>query len=162
MVRENVPVARYWIVAARSAYASAEQWKGWADAEIIKSETPDNWLVDMSLANSVRELRQAVQPRLDVEQRNDAEDDDAALGYIWLRFEKGDISLAESLRFAGEEADSGAARIECESFYRLLNELEAAGENEVIRAKGKSLFSEVRLTALKQWKALFPTEGSSA
>ena len=78
------------------------------------------------------------------------------MGHIRQCYEHGEISLAECLREAGRKADSSSASIECEEFHALLNELEASDNEEAVRRKAASLFSDVYETAFEQWRVLFP------
>lgn len=149
------PIARFWIAAARSGRVKEADWQSWADELIARSDSPDNWLIEMSLAKSLEELWRALEPRLRYEEPDVATDDDAVLGHIWQRYESGEIPLTECLRKAGEEADSSSASIECETIYALLDELEMAGDETIVRQKAAKLFSDVQETAREQWTALF-------
>lgn len=155
MLGADKPIARYWIAAARSGRVKEADWQGWADELIATSDSPDNWLIEMSLAKSLDQLCRALEPRLRQEQLDETSDDDATLGHIWERYESGEISLAECLQKAGEEADSSSASLECETIYALLNELEASGDEAIVGQKAAKVFSDVRQTAAAQWKVLF-------
>ena len=53
--------------------------------------------------------------------------DDLYLGLLHLRFQRGDLSMAEILNLAGRYADSRGCGIPCEEFYLLLNEIDGGG-----------------------------------
>ncbi len=155
MLPSDVPVANYWIAAARSGRLGPVDWKNWADSKISESDVPENWLIDMSLANSLDDLRRALQPKLETESISDESVDDAVLGHIWHRYESGDISLSECLKRAAEDSDSSSASIECEELYALLNDLESLADENRVRSDASRLFSHVHQVSAEQWHALF-------
>ena len=162
MLDMDNPIARYWIAAARSGRVKEADWQSWADKLIATSDSPDSWLIEMSLAKNVDQLWRALEPRLRQEQPDEMNDDDAVLGHIWERHESGEISLAECLQKAAEEADSSSASLECETIYALLNELEASDDGESVGQKAAKVFADVQEAARAQWTALFADRGGSS
>lgn len=154
------PLAKYWMAAARSGYAKPGDWQSWADSLIERCDAPDRWLIDVSLAHDLPALERSLASRLQQEQSSAAVDesmDDAALGYLWLGYERGDISLAECLELSGNLADAGSASIECETLFRLLKDLEHATDQRqaaALTARAKSLFAPLRTSASSQWSKL--------
>ncbi|HEX5444005.1 MAG TPA: hypothetical protein VFW87_09265 [Pirellulales bacterium] len=158
------PLATYWMAAAGSGYAKPGDWQSWADAIIERCDAPDDWLIELSLAHDLPALMRSLASRLQ-EERSCAEldeaRDDAILGYLWLRYERGELTLADCLKHSASFADSGSASIECELVFGLLNGLEQAidqRETNAIAARAESLFAPMRTVASSQWKALMEAE----
>ena len=141
-------------MAARTGRAKASDWKSWADIQIANSNTPDLWLVEMSLANSVIELRKAIDLRMRQEPICESYEDNAALGYIWQRYEHGELGLLACLKAAGKEADGSSSVVECESIYSLLNALETGADQQSISTKARNLFSSSLEASDAQWQAI--------
>ncbi|HTI70834.1 MAG TPA: hypothetical protein VMF06_12770 [Candidatus Limnocylindria bacterium] len=138
------PLAHYWISAAETGFVNSSDWIRWADRHIEQMNNSLFWLTEMSVATSVGELRNALESRIPLELAIvPTEYRDAVLGYIYLRYLKGELGLATMLNEAGQWADSGSLGIECEQIYALLNELERSG-SVVLRheaaVKSKLLF----------------------
>lgn len=152
--------AWYWLAAARSGFASSEQWKSWADRRIEEADIPDEWLIDVSLAKDLETLTHIITSRFgnEEEEASKARTVDTVLGYLWLRYERGDYDLAECLRKAGEYADNWDTSIECEVFYALLSDLEAGSTNlgtrRMIEEQAESRFTELREMACGHWELL--------
>jgi hypothetical protein len=53
--------------------------------------------------------------------------DDLYVGFLYLRFERGDLSMAELLNLAGQYSDCSGCEIPCEEFYLLLNQIDGGG-----------------------------------
>ena len=152
--------ALYWLAAARSGFAKPADWKGWADKRIQESDVPDTWLIDLSFASDCESLAAAVASEAHKERQalRDRAVEDAVLGYVWLRYERGEISLEACLGDAGRLADNYETEIECEVFYALLNRLEhapsAGDERQRIEAEAKARLSALREEASRQWRVL--------
>lgn len=148
------------MAAARSGYAKPGDWQSWADAAIERCDGPEDWLIDVSLSPNLATLERSLAGRLQRERLSIGVDetmDDATLGYFWLRYERGELNLAECLELSANVADSGSARTECEAIFTLLNNLDQATDPQkadTIAARAKSLFAPMRSVALAQWKAL--------
>lgn len=119
------------------------------------------WLIDMALSRSVDELGKALGAQILNEQA--ACDQyismgNAILGYCFLQYRAGTLSMEQFLQKAGEEADSGSSDLECETVYDLLNRTEATpdiGESrEPLIQEMNGLFITVAKLAEEQWHAL--------
>jgi len=157
---DDYTLALHWLPAARSGFAVPLQWKNWADMRIDNSDVPPTWLLDMSVSNDVVMLTKALAPPSSDVQGGDicGQSDDISLGYLWLRHERGDLSLEDTLKRAGEIADNYDTSIECESFYSILTTLRQAGtraeDRVAVERKAKTLFEPYRALAESQWLAL--------
>jgi hypothetical protein len=119
------------------------------------------WLIDMALARSVDELRKA----LEAQQWNEIAAcghfnsmGNAMLGYYFLQYRAGTLSMEQFLQKAGEEADSGSSDLKCETVYELLNRTEATPDigksREPLIQEMNGLFITVAKLAEEQWHAL--------
>lgn len=156
----NTHYALYWLAAARSGFAKPADWKAWADKRIQESDVPDTWIIDLSLAIDCDLLAATLASEAERERQvlRDPNVEDAVLGYVWLRYERGEISLEACLGDAGRLSDNYETTIECEVFYALLNRLERAAstsdERATIEAEAKARLSALREEASRQWHVL--------
>jgi hypothetical protein len=146
-------IALYWLTAARAEFAKPSDWRDWADKLIASMPAPPLWVISMSLAMNLTELRKALEGALDVlKDVAPALLDDALIGYLWLRFERREINLQDCLKMIGEAADSGLSSLSCEAAFALLNDLENSNENqENVTVRAKELLSHFRRLAEEQW-----------
>jgi hypothetical protein len=147
-------LARYWLAAALVEFAQPVDWRTWADRLIAAHAKPPLWLINMSLAMTLSDLEQAVATALEGLPGVAASFDDVLFGYIWWRFENGEISLAECLKLAANTSDGGAAQIPCESIYELLNKLKLETNYEKVEALAKQMLSPLKHLAEEQWNEI--------
>lgn len=109
-------------------------WRAWADAQILSTDAPPEWLLDLSLATTAEQVQAAImrawreQPsRLSSERRRALDRVSLHLGLLYLRFLRGDLEVAALLQRAGDRADRTNYRIDCSAFYLLLNEIDGRG-----------------------------------
>jgi hypothetical protein len=148
------PWASYWLAAAESGFARRDDWAGWADTYIARAESPPHWVLDLSLATSLDDLWRILTPQIDQESQQGFHREelyDAVLGYLWLRLERGDFDLRTCLDLAGRHADAYETSTECETFFSLLNRLEAGDD---VQDAAKAIFEPFREIANRQWATL--------
>jgi hypothetical protein len=125
-----------WVLAAAldSGYVPYTELIDWAQRQVLEIEAPSNWLLDLCVSKSQEDAigllllesdRQA--DKLGHEQDHRGSHDDLYLGFLYLRFERGDLSLPELLLHAGKYADSSGCDIDCETFYLMFNEINGRG-----------------------------------
>jgi hypothetical protein len=152
-----IPIAHYLIAAALSNFMNAEKWQKWADKRIDSTDKPEAWLCDVSLANDIDSLRNAIEPKLEIEKKllKVTLISDAIIGYYYKMYEIGRITIEELLRMAGAEADGGQSELECEDIYSVLNIFE---ENCIINHKIEKdlnrLFESCKILAMQQWEEI--------
>ncbi|MFD3262326.1 hypothetical protein ACE3MQ_27400 [Paenibacillus lentus] len=123
-----VPIAHYLFAISFSGYYKKKDWQNWADQRILKQTSVEDWLINISLANSIDMLSDAlcdllISERFEV--KNDVPSSDAIIGYFYLMYLDGKLSLQDLLLKSGDEADGGeGASVECEEFYAISNALE--------------------------------------
>lgn len=155
----NAPIARYWVAAAESGYAEPRDWQDWADRIILAMPTPPAWVLDLATATDAAQVRTALIDRLVTAEWNARESlDDSVIGYLWLRFVRGKLSLNECMRLAGMRADCGDGDVGCESFYDLLSRLDAGEEYERVVADAQRLMAPLVAHAEQQWEMLARVE----
>src|SRR5262245_14932070 len=124
-----------WIAAVEAGFVPFPVLVRWADNQVMRREdAPPRWLLDVSLSGTADEAVQALWRGLDDQaQRLGTPTEpapDAArpyLAFLYLRFLRGDLGLAELLRFAGDESDGSDCWVDCDTFYILLNEIDGRG-----------------------------------
>lgn len=154
------PLASFWLAAAESGYAAADDWRSWADRQILALDAASIpiWILDLSIAKSAAELRKVLSPTIELEVDRGFHRDlihEAVLGYFWLRLVRGDIDLKTCLILAGRHADSYEAYVECEAIFSLLTRTE---KNEAMEAgvmtDSRKLFQPLSRIAEEQWSTL--------
>lgn len=106
----------------------------WADEQILDQDRPPGWLIDLSQASSPetaanllwagwQEQFEAAGRRSRLRERSGELD----LGFLFLRYERGDLEMADLLNMAGQKSDVKECGIDCSAFYLLLNEIDGGG-----------------------------------
>jgi hypothetical protein len=124
-----------WKVALESGYIRSSVWVDWADNKIIELDSPPFWLIEMSVVDTVekatlllwkysRQIQQATWNRIEC--------DELYLGFLYLRFERGDLKLGELLMLAGEFADRINYKIDCSVFFLLFHEIDSGNLTSTI------------------------------
>jgi hypothetical protein len=119
-----------WTAAIESGFARPAEWVAWADRQIVRLDEPPVWVLDFSLAHSSKEALAVLWPasanvapalweRLDWT--------GLYLGFLFLRFERGDLGMLDLLIQAGRRADGANYQIDCATFYLLANEIDGGG-----------------------------------
>jgi hypothetical protein len=99
----------------------------WADRVIAALDRPPVWICDLSIAKYRPEALRIVREFVLSEPFEEVTSRPADyLGFLWIRYERREISWATFLRESGRYSDCSSCAIECEVFYSLLNELEIA------------------------------------
>lgn len=120
-------IAKCLFAAAFSGHYKKNDWQSWADERILKNNKVEDWIYNVSLANSIDRLSEALSDKLiDEEHKNPSADlfSDAVIGYFYMEYLSEEIGLYELLNKSGAEADGGEATLECEEFYSILNEID--------------------------------------
>lgn len=153
MIAEEI--ARYWIAAAEAGKIDPQDWQRWADRLILHDAAlPETWLIDLAAANS---LEQLIEWSTDYSMR-DPDYDAATLGYKWHQYRDGSIPLDQCLSELGMLAHELDTRIECESFYTILNELDSTGDTAVAAKAAERLCASHVALAMNQLRTLTSDE----
>jgi hypothetical protein len=121
--------------ALESGYLPLADLIAWADQHVLDLESPPRWLLDVCVAKTceeaLRPIYQAHDRSKELAGSYDSVDIDRNvlhLGFLYLRHERGDLTLAELLRMAGDHADAAdMGSPSCEDCYYLLNEIDGGG-----------------------------------
>jgi len=161
--------AHYWAAAIFSGFASASDWRNWADRKIEECELPDDWIIALALASSEEDLLEPLGERMRAEEWECGHRipiGNAKLGFIYWSFKLGRMSFAEFLTKAGDEADGGSGDLACEEVYSILNCLEQRQASGMawgdLLNEADELFQPFWQIAKEQWAALGLREPSSA
>ena len=126
-----------WVAALESGYAPHSRFVKWADQMIERDAHQPRWVLDLSLSKNAKEAERVL--RLEWSRQSEFPANEAPalnepgnlhVGFLYLRFKDGSLSMAELLRRAGDYTDGqGYDRVdeECEAFYYLLNEIDGGG-----------------------------------
>ena len=99
----------------------------WADAMIERLDRPPLWICDLSTIKYRPDALKVIRDFLDAEPFEKIHTAaDEYLGFLWIRYDRRELSWATFLAEAGQYADGPGCGIECEYFYAMLNELEEA------------------------------------
>jgi hypothetical protein len=140
-----------WKVALESGYIRSSIWIDWADNQIIELDSPPFWLLEISLIDTIekatlllwkqsRQIHQATW--------NQIECAELYLGFLYLRFERGDLMLEDLLMQAGKFADRINYKIDCSVFFSLFHEIDSGNYKvTILKARVGKLFEPmVKLT----------------
>jgi hypothetical protein len=125
-----------WIAALDSGYVTHDAFTRWADRRIDVDPFQSRWILDLSLSRDADEATRVL--RIEWSRQSDSPARDLPLlcepaglhlGFLYLAFEGGQVSMDELLLAAGRYADNKACGQvpECEAFYLLLNEIDGGG-----------------------------------
>jgi hypothetical protein len=150
-----------WISAIESEFAQPADWVSWADRQILRLDNPPVWVLDLSLRHSDKEALGVLWPAACKVAPELWETIDATglhLGFLYLRFERTDLSMLDLLTAAGRKADGASFRIECEAFYLLANEIDGGGptrpSNDPLPQRVAELFQPLADYARRRWNEM--------
>lgn len=127
------------LAAIRSEYIRPEQWRAWADVEIVKMPKPHMWLIDLSIAKDYHEAWIATADSVTENSELQLRDlDEIALGLIVLQYFEGRIGFREFLLRAGDHTDPSSCSTDCEFFYLHLNRYEMTSDKSRYEDEAKS------------------------
>jgi hypothetical protein len=120
--------------ALESGYLPLDAVAGWAQATMENLDQPPDWLVDLvQVSDTERAVsllwkgwKQSLElsaPPSPLKERSG----ELYLGFLFLRYEAGELGLQELLKKSGEKSDLKDCEIDCSAFYLLLNELDGRG-----------------------------------
>lgn len=133
MITHDVLLA--WAAALDSEYMSIADVERWADQHILALDDPPLWLIDLSLTSCRKtaliflwkgweQQMEACRECVDVFEYDFGK---LYLGFLYLRYVRNDLSLAELLKMAGRKSDAMDCGVGCETFYMMLNEIDGGG-----------------------------------
>ncbi|MDQ8209659.1 hypothetical protein QEH52_19225 [Coraliomargarita sp. SDUM461003] len=141
------------LAAIHAETISPETWKAWADREILRTEQPPMWIIDLSIANDFSEAWKAIGESVqDTESLPSAQLDEAALGLISLNYLKGGIDFCHYLRRAGDHTDPSSCSTDCEYFYHHLNGIESSSNPEEYERMARSEIEQYLAEAIELGK----------
>jgi len=120
-----------WRAALISGYASDSVFVRWADRLIERDSHQPRWVLDLSLSKDAKDAEKIL--RLGYSRQSEFPVNQTPamsgfgklyLGFLYLLFLNGSVSMAELLMLAGSYADGGCVGADCETFFYLLNEID--------------------------------------
>jgi hypothetical protein len=77
---------------------------------------------------------------------------------LYLRFERGDLTMLDLLMWSGRRADASSFRIDCSEFYVLANEIDGGGptfpSDRPLAERVAELFAPLAESAQRAWTTL--------
>jgi hypothetical protein len=150
-----------WTAAIDSGFAQPSEWVAWADERILRLEEPPLWLLNLSLASSARDALGVVWPAcrfVAPEAWTPLDWNGLFLGFLYLRFERGDFNMLELLLQGGRKTELANYRVGCEAFFELANELDVRGptrpSNRSLPDRVADLFGPLAGIARHYWSRL--------
>ena len=159
------------VEAVRSEFVTSEVVANWATARLDTLTRIPSWFSDLcwcvtkdetlgALWDGIHAQHSAVADKGLPQPESGPAPVALYFGFLYLRFERGDINAATLLDDAGDRADaSGWSQPECETFYMLLNEIDGGGPTQPapdpLITRIERLFSSFRITALAEWNRLW-------
>jgi hypothetical protein len=147
-----------WTAAIESGFARPAEWVAWADRQIERLDKPPVWVIDLSLAHSVKDALALTWPasgRVAPVLWECLDWTGLYLGFLFLRFERGDLGMLDLLTQAGRKADAANYRIDCESFYLLANEIDGGGltgpSDSPLASRVVEVFRPLAVAARQAW-----------
>jgi hypothetical protein len=132
-----------WIAALDSGYLPYDVFVAWADRQIDADPYQPQWVLDLSLSRNADEAQGIL--RVEWSRRSESSSGDVPplyepsnlhLGFLYLAYTAGQLSMEKLLVEAGQYADgNGGDHADCEAFYLLLNEIDGGGPT---RKSGRS------------------------
>jgi hypothetical protein len=152
-----------WIAAIESEYATPQEWIAWADNCIERLDEPPLWVLDLAMQKTHQAAFAVLQParwRLDKRVWEKVDSTGMIIGFLFLRFERGDVSMLDLLLKAGEISDCANYEVGCETFYLLANEIDRGGpitpSNEPLLNRVTETFRPLAENAMRAWVMLNP------
>lgn len=149
-----------WVAAASAGFALVQDWQAWADLRIEHLAKVPYWLYDLSLAKDSWDLwavaKQAMY-EIDLQKAGALNFSHEVLGFYFIRYKLGQITLPELLEKAGIVADGGFAGGGPEVYYDILNRIEAGQVTlEVAASEAAEELAPEAAIAAAQWNAMMP------
>lgn len=150
-----------WTAAIETGFVQQTEWVAWADRQIAQLDRPPMWILDLSLVHSSESALSVLWPAC----RNVPSDvwmkldwTGVYLGFWYLRYKRGELSMLELLLRSGDKADGAGCRIDCSAFYVLANEIDGGGptvpSNRPLADRIAELFMPLAELAKFAWSKL--------
>lgn len=128
----------------------------WADKMIERLERPPAWVCDLATTQYKPDALTAVAAYVRSFPPDDVSDDgDEFVGYLWIRYERRELSWATFLNESGRYADARNGARPCEYFYSMLNELEEQDFSPAVEGRQRNAVSAALETAISRAKEVY-------
>jgi hypothetical protein len=120
-------VAGMLALAIEAGCLTSRDYIPWADDIIARLDHPPVWICELSTTEHCPEALRVIHAFLRSEpfaQGNVVAED--YLGFLWIQYERRELSWATFLKEAGQYSDAANGAIDCGYFYSMLNDLEEA------------------------------------
>ncbi|MDE6312583.1 MAG: hypothetical protein K2M46_03025 [Lachnospiraceae bacterium] len=151
-----MPIIHYLHTAIVSGYLKKEQWQFWADERIVQNNELDEWIYDVSIAKSKEEVCNAIAYYKTIEAFDKNTfywEPDVVIGYYYIRYINGTMSLSELL-FRLYDEDDVSSEAELLSIPEVMSVLSEAKMGNIDSEKINELFLPLEKIARKQLEEL--------
>jgi hypothetical protein len=139
-----------WIKAIDWDLASSSEWTRWAYEQMEQQKEPPGWVIDLATSSTKQEALERLREWKSRLRGHAVDDLNLTLGYLFARYRSGELQLHELLQTAGDEADIADANDPpCETYYRVLNQVEGGHSTTAIDDAVRTIF-EHRMKTLKR------------
>jgi hypothetical protein len=143
-----------WACAIEAGYAMPQDWIPWEDKKLLDINEPPIWIIELSVAKSKGEALAALSPAFRTIPDTSYEHLNRTslyLGFLYLAYERSDLSLIDLLTTSGKAADNANVAIDCSAFYSLASQVESGCDHKSIAERTTSLFAPLKDTAIAEW-----------
>jgi hypothetical protein len=148
--------------AITSDYLKNQEWVAWSEQVLLNSPAPQAWMVDLYESKTPEDARNVASEVWKMIDKGDntvetLDEKGLILGFYYLRYKSGELSIGELLHLAGDFADAANYdNPECEAFYQFLNQYEQRPGAEVYDAdKFNSGVAALFATHAQQARAMY-------
>lgn len=154
-------MALIWLAAACAEFVTVDDWQRWADSKIEQFDKVPYWVLELSTASNLNELlilTQEATYQLDLQRPGARKYGRELVGFIFIRYQLGKISIHRLLELAGLVTDNGCGYgWGPESYYEILNDLEAEKKSlKEADLEIREMLADVGSTTVKKWNEMVP------
>jgi hypothetical protein len=117
---------------------------GWAEAIIDIADKPSLWIIELYDSETLEDVLAVLMTAINKDSSSfenvSIDWIEIYLGFLYLRFKKGEFDVLSLLLKCGEKTDSSNYKIDCSYFYSLLNKLT---KKNLSQNKKKSILQEI-------------------
>ena len=128
----------------------------WADGFVERLEKPPAWICELAITKYKQDALRIVSDFVFSEPFEEFTDEHVEfLGYVWIRYERRELSWATFLNEAGRYTDPSPGPWDCEYFYSLLNELEEQEFSPELEQRQRAVVSAALQKAITEAREVY-------
>lgn len=124
-------IGHYIYIISVSEYYYKSDWQNWADNQILKNTTVDDWIYKVSLAKNIEELTNVLNDKIIEEcyfEEHNSSPSDAIVGYYYMKYLEKKINLYHLVSKLSDEDDISVSSSVHQkmNFYNIFKKLDSA------------------------------------